>query len=151
MGFDIGAVLGNLALSYASQVYHAKDPQVRSEYQQWLLDTITGVWATFEAEFRRLWATDANDQWPSARLLDKHLKQVLQDSAGFGACKMMRRILGLAHVPDFENIDDEHLKAIAESLALNIAQSWLMERHAFTCVDDLISLIRASRPSYPFA
>jgi 5-methylthioribose kinase len=47
MGFDIGAVLGNLALSYASQEFHAKDTQVRTEYREWLLGTIKAVWEIF--------------------------------------------------------------------------------------------------------
>ena len=96
MGFDIGAVLGNLALSHASQGFHAKDTQVRTEYREWLLKTIKAVWEIFEAEFRRLWESDANDEWPSASFRDKHIRKLLQDSAGFGACKMMRRIVGLA-------------------------------------------------------
>jgi 5-methylthioribose kinase len=151
MGFDIGAVLGNLALSYASQEYHAKDPRLRAEYREWLLDTIRQVWTIFEREFRRLWEAEGSEQWPSVSLRDKYLKRLLQDTAGFGACKMMRRILGLAHVPDLDSIDDEHMRAVAESLALNIAQSWLMDRHRFASVEDLISAIKASESSYPIA
>lgn len=150
MGYDIGAVLGNLALSYASQEYHAQDPRVRAEYREWLRDAIREVWTIFEAEFGRLWETEANDQWPSLTLRSKYIKKLLQDTAGFGACKMMRRILGLAHVPDLDCIEDEHVRAIAESLALDIAQSWLMNRHTYNSVEDLVSAIGTSRPSYPF-
>lgn len=150
MGYDIGAVLGNLALSYASQEYHARDPQVRSGYRQWLLETIREVWTTFESEFRRVWEIEGNNQWPSAALRDKYLIRLLQDTAGFGACKMMRRILGLAHVPDLDSIEDDHARATAESLALNIALAWLMDRHEMGSVDDLISAISGSKPSYPF-
>jgi 5-methylthioribose kinase len=108
------------------------------------------VWTIFEAEFRHLWQTDGNDQWPSAALRDKYLIRLLQDAAGFGACKMMRRILGLAHVPDLDSIEDDHARATAESIALNIALAWLMDRHEMGSVDDLISAISVSKPSYPF-
>jgi 5-methylthioribose kinase len=151
VGYDIGAVLGNLALSYASQDYHAGDPLVRANYREWLLDTIRKVWLTFCGEFRRLWDTEGNDQWPSSALRDRTMRRFLQDTAGFGACKMMRRILGLAHVPDLDEIRDEHIRATAESLALNIAVAWLNNRHDMGSVDDLISAIRTSKPSYPFA
>ena len=57
MGFDIGAVLGNLVLNYASQEYHARDEKLRADYQNWLLETIKNVWVEFEKEFRRLWNT----------------------------------------------------------------------------------------------
>jgi len=146
MGFDIGAVLGNLALSYASQEYHATDPRLRGQYREWLTQTIEEVWEVFEAEFRRLWEAEGNAQWPSERLRDKFLRKLLQDTAGMGACKMMRRILGLAHVPDLDSIEDEHMRAVAENLALNIARGWLMERHEFTSVSDLTAVVRAPRP-----
>jgi 5-methylthioribose kinase len=141
MGFDVGAVLANLALSYVSQKYHAPDPQSRRKYQKWLLQTIEAVWRTFEAEFRRLWEVEGNDQWPSERFRDKFLNKLLQDTAGIGACKMMRRILGLAHVPDLESIKDERTRASIESQALDIARVWLMARHEITSVRDLTSLI----------
>ena len=148
MGYDIGAVLGNLALSYASQEFHAIDRQVRREYREWLLNTIKAVWETFEAEFRRLWESDANGEWPSPGFRHKLLRKLLQESAGFGACKMMRRIVGLAHVPDLDSIKDEHARATAESLALNIARSWLMNRRGMTSVDDLNAMIRSAEPSH---
>jgi 5-methylthioribose kinase len=34
---------------------------------------------------------------------------------------MMRRVIGLAHVPDLESIRDESLRVKAETLTLNIA------------------------------
>jgi len=146
-GYDIGAVLGNLALSYASQGYHAKDASLRREYREWLLETIAAVWRVFEEVFRRLWDKEGNDQWPSASLRDKYIKKLLQDTAGFGACKMMRRILGLAHVPDLDSIEDELARATAESLALNIARSLLMNRRDLRSADDLNAIIRAAEPS----
>jgi 5-methylthioribose kinase len=147
MGYDIGALLGNLALSYASQEYHAKDPTVRDQYREWLVQTIEEVWKIFEAEFRRFWEAGDYTQWPSERLRDKFLRKLLQDAAGMGACEMMRRVLGLAHVPDFDNIEDERTRAVAESLALNIARNWLMERREFSNVRDLTSLVRAQKPT----
>ena len=147
MGYDIGALLGNLALSYASQEYHAKDPTVRDQYREWLVQTIEEVWKIFEAEFRRFWEAGDYTQWPSERLRDKFLRKLLQDAAGMGACEMMRRVLGLAHVPDFDNIEDERTRAVAESLALNIARNWLMERREFSDVRDLTSLVRAQKPT----
>ncbi len=149
MGFDIGAVLGNLALSYASQEYHARDRGIRVAYQQWLVDTIHQLWNTFETEFRRLWETDGNDYWPSPRFRDRYLAGLLQDAAGFGACKMMRRILGLAHVPDLDSIPDDRDRAVCESLALNAARAWLMNRHTITSIKDLTDMLTAAKPRSP--
>ncbi len=40
MGFDIGAVLGNLLLSYFSQDGHSTPTDSRKEYKEWLLATV---------------------------------------------------------------------------------------------------------------
>jgi len=147
MAYDIGAVLGNLALSYASQECHATDTNLRGRYREWLTEAIERVWNIFEVEFRTLWAAEGNAQWPSEQLRDKFFKKLLQDTAGMGACEMMRRILGLAHVPDLDGIEDERARAVAERYALNIARHWLRERHKFTTVSDLTAIIRTLEPT----
>ena len=82
MGFDIGAVIGNLVLNYASQEYHAQDEQLRKEYQNWLLQTIKDVWVEFETEFRKLWDTKRiKGEWESDLFLDP---VPFECAAGFG-------------------------------------------------------------------
>lgn len=68
MGFDIGNLLANLVLSYASQEFHAKVPRACIEFREWLLESIRQVWVVMEREFRCLWSTEGNDQWPSVIL-----------------------------------------------------------------------------------
>ena len=46
------------------------------------------------------------------------LDSLFADMLGFGACKMIRRILGFAHVIDFECIQDADLRADCEASAL---------------------------------
>lgn len=150
MGFDIGALLANLALSYCSQEYHAADPKARAEYQQWLIDTMRSTWIIFEAEFRRLWAAQGNAQWDTELFKDKYIRRLLQDTAGFGGAKMMRRILGLAHVYDLESIPDPEARAVCESMALNIGQAWIMNRQQVTTINDLLTMVTSGRPSYPY-
>ena len=149
MGFDIGAVLGNLALSYCSQEVHATDPDVRASYRQWLLDVIREIWTVFETEFCRLWDAE-EDRWPSPLFRTKYLHRLLQDTAGFGGAKMIRRILGLAHVPDLEHIPDPKARAVAESMALNIGQTWIMNRSKVERIDDLTQMIVEGVSSYPY-
>ena len=52
MGFDIGAILGNLILNYASQIWHEKDASARLNFRKYLLDTFKGIWETFDSQFR---------------------------------------------------------------------------------------------------
>ncbi len=149
MGFDVGAVLGNLCLSYASHEGHTLDPDERCEYQEYLLGLVRAVWTVFEREFRRLW-DEHPTPWPGGAYQDRYLLQLLRDSAGFGGCKMMRRVLGLAHVLDLDSIPDPATRARAESLALAIGQSWVRERESLASIDDLITLVRHARPAFPY-
>lgn len=151
MGHDIGSYFANLALSYAAQEYHARDPEERRAYRQWLADLIRDTWGIFEEEFLSLWEREGNSDWPSPLFRKKYMRCLLQDTAGFGAAEMMRRLIGLAHVHDFWTIKDEKIRATAESLGLNIARAWLKNRHAMTNIDDMVGLMLDAKPSYSFA
>lgn len=147
IGFDIGAVLGNLVLAYASQEYHAADPGERAAYRGWLMETLCEVWNVFEKEFRHLWTTKRLvEEWPTPAYLDKLMLRLLQDTAGLGACKAMRRCIGMAHVPDLDSIPDDAIRARAESLALNAAQAWIMNRGQVTSPADLVTMVTEARP-----
>ena len=142
MSFDIGAVLGNLVLAYASQEYHAPDGEKRKAYQAWLMDSVCEIWNVFAGEFGRLWDTECNRaEWPAEGYKQKYLLRLLQDTAGMGACKAMRRILGMAHVPDLDAIPDEAARAHAESLALNAAIAWIKHRRQVTSIVDLVAMV----------
>jgi 5-methylthioribose kinase len=69
------------------------------------------------------------------------MRQLLQDTAGYGGCKMMRRILGIAHVEDIEGITDPQKRGAVESMALRIGAQWVTQRTNFTNVEDLINSI----------
>lgn len=103
----------------------------------------------FEAEFRSL-SGQEDDHWPSSIFRDKYLRWLLQDTAGFGRARMMCRVLGMAHGADLETIFDPGQRAVAESRALNIGQTWIINRHQVNQVDDLIQMVTEASPAYPF-
>ncbi len=146
IGHDVGSYLGNLILGYAAQEHHARDPQTRAAYRQWIIETMADTWRVFETEFLALWENHGNGDWPSAMFRKTYMRRLLQDTAGFAATEMMRRLIGMAHVHDFWTIEDEQTRATAESLALNIAQAWLMNRHTVTAIDDLVQMAVAAKP-----
>jgi 5-methylthioribose kinase len=147
IAFDIGAVLGNLVLAYASQEYHAPDAEKRKAYQAWLMDAVCEIWQVFVGEFGKLWDTERNRyEWPAEGYKQKYQLRLLQETAGMGACKAMRRILGMAHVPDLESIPDEPARARAESLALNAVMTWIKNRRQVTSIDDLVTMVRDAKP-----
>lgn len=149
MGFDIGAVIGNLFLSYASHEVRTKDPEKRADFRKYLTDSVIELWHVFEREFQQVWdAVDAINM--PKRYQDDYMLRVLQDSAGMGACKMMRRIIGLAGVADIRGIEDVHERAIAGSLALNMAQALIMNRRELRTIEELVEVATGCGPSYPW-
>jgi len=57
MGFDIGAYLGNIWLSYFSQDGHAKmsNEKDRVSYKKWLVEQSKKTWELFVSKFIKLW------------------------------------------------------------------------------------------------
>lgn len=53
MGFDIGAVIGNLLMAYLASAGHERTPGERAPFEAWLLETIEGVWTGFPKDFSR--------------------------------------------------------------------------------------------------
>ena len=105
MGFDIGAVIGNLFLNYAAHGCACPIGQTR-RFPAIPAGTVIDVWHVFVREFQRhVWDHVDTINMPQG-YQDDYMLRLLQDSAGLGACKMMRRVIGLAGVEDIRGIED---------------------------------------------
>ncbi len=65
---------------------------------------------------------------------------LLQDTAGHGACEMLRRTMGIVSVWDIQSIADLKQRAIAERYAIRIGSRWVMERRSIHSIDDLVGI-----------
>ena len=74
---------------------------------------------------------------------------LLQDTAGFAAAEIYRRLIGRAHVSDLWSIDDQLARARVESLGVNIATAWLKARRGITSIADLTDLMTSAQITYP--
>jgi 5-methylthioribose kinase len=146
MSFDIGQVIGNLAMSHVSQAAHATDVAARAGHRAWLVESIRAVWSVFAADFERLWRADGNGELAPDAFAAPFLAELLRDSIGMAACEIVRRNLGLAHVADFAAIADPALKAACETRALTVAIDWFhRSRRGLTTIDEpLQALIEAA-------
>ena len=163
MAFDIGALLGNYLLAYMAQPGQATDDDDRVRYSQWILETVTATWAAFENEFRRLWGSERTGEFFPAstfdesdacleRALSTFLATVLEDSIGFAAAKMIRRVAGVSHVEDLLSISDADQRAKCERHVLMLARAMLLGRNVLGSIEDVILLARETRardPQYP--
>ncbi len=156
IGFDVGAFLANLMLSYLAQNGHPGDSEAVAAYRRWLLDTIEAVWTGFETKFLALWReaatgdafvaelfTDAAGAEAIERYRKATMARIFSDSVGFAGAKMVRRILGLAHVEDIESIEDPKIRSACEMKALRLARSLMLDRAAIGDVKTLRARIEA--------
>ena len=158
MGFDIGAVIGNLLLNYFSQDGHAGPDDPRGDYQDWVLETTEQVWTLFEQKFLALWEkTPTGDAYPKDLFADPsaakalaversaYIRRLFVDSLGFGAAKMIRRILGLAHNIDLEWIEDPDRRAACEARCLTLARDLMVNAHDFRSIAEVTAAARSIR------
>ncbi|RKD24021.1 S-methyl-5-thioribose kinase [Ammoniphilus oxalaticus] len=146
IGFDIGAIIGNILLNYASHEGYTDQSQARAEYQQYLLETIRQLWIEFEREFATLCREESKEASVlNLDYLNNILVRVLQDTLGFAGCKMLRRVIGISRVADLEGIEDERRRAKAEVLVLELGARLIVQRQAVTSVDGLVNIIVSSK------
>jgi len=129
IGFDNGAFISNLLLSFFSQAGHNKNP----EYEAWILEEIIEFYKNFEKTWLELWNDQKNrkgDEIPEVlvgknedllkKIQREYLRDVFRDSIGYSGAKMIRRVVGVAHVHDLDSIEDKEKRGECEKKALKM-------------------------------
>jgi 5-methylthioribose kinase len=163
MGFDVGAVIANFLLNYFAQEGHEEQPGARDAYRDWVLSTTEEIWTAFRAKFLDLWRRyPTGDAYPvslfegtmgAAKLetgRQAHMDRLFQDTIGFAAAKMIRRILGLAHNIDFEWIKDPAVRAACETRALRLARDLMVNTGRYRTIAAMTDAARNMRGLKPF-
>jgi len=158
MGFDVGAVLGNLLLNSLAQDGHATGSDGRTDYRDWVLETVERVWTRFRELFLAQWRGGATgDAYPGAHFTDPdgirvleaerqaYMDRLFADSLGFAGAKITRRILGIAHNIDLEEIADPDRRALCEVRCLHLARALMVETARFGGIGDVIREVRTLR------
>jgi len=147
MGFDVGALIANLIMSWVSHTVQDND----SRYSDLILETINSVWQRFDEKFRLLWNETeesalltkgfANEEMLNA-YQEQYMQTLLQESIGFAGCKIIRRQFGIAGVEDIRGIEDDALREKANRLAIEIGERFIKEYHRVKTTDDIMKLVR---------
>ncbi|WP_405144622.1 S-methyl-5-thioribose kinase [Paenibacillus sp. FSL H7-0942] len=142
MGFDVGAVLANLLLNYASLPGWIQDMSALRERETLLLIMVRDVWTEFESRFRALWVNDLVD--PMAKTpgyQDLYVQQLFRDSIGFAGAKMVRRIVGLAHVADIDTIPNATEREHAQRKALSIGKALIKNNRRLNTIGEVLDIV----------
>ena len=158
MGFDIGALISNLFLAYfASDGHESEKKGERADHRAWILSCVRETWNLFERKFLGLWDDRSEAEGSSAypELLfgpsvedakgarracqENFMREVFEDALGFAGAKMIRRIVGVAHVQDLESIEDLKIRAECERKALQFGKKLLIRRATFAGIEEVVS------------
>ena len=110
--------------------YYAEARVAIAGYKLRLLKTPSDTWQLFSEKFVALWdqnwgSGDAykkevyNSKEVQSLVQKAYMSELFQNALGFAAAKMIRRIVGIAHVEDLESITDVQKKVTCERRALN--------------------------------
>ncbi len=155
MGYDIGAVLSNLMMNFASHYAHTPDTADRDAYQGYLMETMRAIWLGFAEKFEQLWVAhntgelvpDSYWRFPDgeaafAAYRQNTLRRILQDTLGLGACESLRRMMGIVSVWDISSIQDNIARATVERLIIRVSSRWILERSTFNHIDEALGILR---------
>lgn len=155
IGFDVGMLLANFLMAYYAQRGYESAPGERDDYRAWILTVVTDTWTVFEEEFRTLWRNersgilhqsslyeDQGDVLASEQALTDMLHGIRVDTLGYCGVEMHRRILGLAHIEEFESIEDPNIRAEAERRALSLGRQLAVNRAHLPGLSAIIAMAK---------
>ena len=146
-GFDVGKVISNFLLAATAHFERAGG----ADYREWAIDQIAIIWDTFSERFLALWReTGASTMLIDGLLTDDEFQQLttqfmlnlLRESAGFCACSMARRTVGIAGVADVRDIEDLDRRAELEIANLQLSKAIMAARNELSSIQDWQQLVR---------
>lgn len=156
IGFDVGMLISNFLMAFIAQPGHAEKPGARAGYQDWILAEVEVLWQVFSDEFTRLWRAERSGMLYPATLFEDQghtaaaeqarldrLAAIWRDALGFCGVEMHRRILGLAHIAEFDKIGDDATRARLEARALRLGRVLAVARGQINDIRQVLDLTRA--------
>lgn len=158
IAFDVAKVIANLLLAFFAANGHATPNSPQDAHKAWLLETTAAVWNGFRARFLALWDAHgaSGDAYPAELFGDAaaggaearkaaqaaFFDELWAETVGFGGAVIIRRLVGIAHVADMDEIEDQAARAECEGKALQFGRAMLVEgAGAFS---DVKALVRAA-------
>jgi 5-methylthioribose kinase len=127
---------------------------------------VRNVWNRFTGHFIELWnkestgsslfpeALFSGDDGAAAAMQTAFIQSLFSDALLFAGCSMIRRIVGIAHVADFESIESKDVRAVCEVRALRLGRELLVNRGAYASIEAVAEVAMVWRqdgqkPFYP--
>ncbi|MCY6369153.1 S-methyl-5-thioribose kinase [Clostridium ganghwense] len=144
-GYDVGLLFANYILNYSSwEGRKDKEKEEIDSFREYLLDSIEEIWNEFEKDFVTLWDKESKELTTEVKdYKEEYINNLLHETIGFASCEVMRRVLGMAHVPDLDSIGEDKERAKAQRFALNIGKKIVLQRNQIDSIKALVQLIKS--------
>jgi 5-methylthioribose kinase len=143
--FDPGLLIGNILINYVS--WEGKDHEAGKikDYREYILNMINEIYTKFVDKFSTNWETDMKDiSFKSKEYFEYYIKQFFSDMIGFASTAMIRRIHGLAHNIDVDEIKDLKKRRDVQIAVLELATQLMMNREKFTKIEEITNYVKSS-------
>ncbi|MBD3306235.1 S-methyl-5-thioribose kinase [candidate division KSB3 bacterium] len=141
--FDPGLLIGNILINYIS--WSGKDRPVEAiqDYRQYLIDTINDLYTLFHQKFVANWDADATEVMATVSGYQEfYMRKMFVDTLAFAAMVMIRRVHGLAHNIDVDEIEDLERRRDVQIAILEMAEEIMMSRESFATIYDVTAFVK---------
>lgn len=142
IGFDVGSAIGNLLINYCC-LPGLLAPREAAEGRERRLSDVHDVVNQFSSRFLELAqekTTDVALAYPGYAAT--FLQKVWRDTIGYCGTELIRRTVGMSHVADFKNIEDEVMRTECIRHCITLGRTLILAADHISDVDALIARIR---------
>jgi 5-methylthioribose kinase len=145
MAFDPGLLIGNLLINYVS--WSGKRdrfaPDAIAAYCRHVEEMINAIYRLFEEKFVANWNGAPHDVIATTDGFRRcFMRELFVDAVGYAGLVMIRRMHGLAHNADVDEIEDEALRRDVQVDILEIAEELILNRASFATIDEVTATVR---------
>lgn len=142
--FDQGLLLGNILINYVS--FDGKDfaKEAVEDYRNYILKTIEDIYNKFSEKLHKLWIEKVNDiSFKNENFLDYYLEKYFKDMLGYASVVIIRRIHGLAHNIDIDEIGDLKIRSRVQQSVLDLATNIMLTRNHWKDISELTNYVKS--------
>jgi 5-methylthioribose kinase len=145
--FDIGKLMGNLAINYFCWARRAVGAAEREDYRSYLIGLMSEIFARFQEQFVGHWERSARNALANVPGYRRQfMRSLFVDMIAYWAIVMIRRTHGLARNVDVEGIADVAERADVQIAILHAAAHLLRTRNEFTNITDVLACMKQLAP-----
>lgn len=140
IGFDLGRLLGSLALNFGSLLgYQDWNEDKKKGYQFYLLEVMEGLYRSFDQTYAGLW--DKN-QPKRVQARDRMRREIFQQTLGYMACTMMARIYDQGLCQDFQRMESLEDRAKGQRFVIEMARRLWIRRYQYRNMEEVAEEMR---------